>query len=136
MLFRSTALDQLYSKACEYWKCVKKLVDEVEEVLNGTTSAGEFRKPKNNHLMMRPIGQRAFAGAVGVLVARGESIEQAVKRVCKVDPWLHKKAWHDILWDPVRDVMLKTPMLGETFLLRQINEEGRTPAREIGRAHV
>ena len=124
------ALDQLYAKACEYWKCVKKRVGEVGEVLDGTTDAGEYRKAKHNHLMMRPIGQRAFAGAVGVLVGRGESIEQAVRRLCKVDPWLHKKAWHDILWDPVRDVMLKTPLLGETLLLRQIGEEGRTRARD------
>jgi DNA sulfur modification protein DndB len=124
------ALDQVYDKACEYWKALKKHVPEVKDVLSGTVEAGEYRKPKKNHLLLRPVGQRAFAGAVGTLVERGDSVSNSVARLSKVDLWIHKKMWHGILWDPQRDVMLKSPSLAETFLLRRVSETGRTSARD------
>jgi DNA sulfur modification protein DndB len=124
------ALDQVYKRACEYWKALKKHISEVDEVLSGTVAAGEYRKTSKNHLLLRPVGQRAFAGAVGVLVERGASINDAVARLSKVDLWIHKKMWHEILWDPQREVMLKSPLLPETLLLRKVREKGRSVARD------
>jgi hypothetical protein len=38
--------------------------------------------------------------------------------------------WHEILWDPQREVMLKSPLLPETLLLRKVREKGRSVARD------
>jgi hypothetical protein len=78
---------------------LNRFIPEVKEVLSKEVLPGEYRKPNNNHLLMRPVGQRAFAGAVGVLAAGGVSIREAVKSLSAIDLWIHKKAWHQILWD-------------------------------------
>lgn len=123
------SLDEVYRFVCDYWKSLKRYVPEVEDVLSGKKTAGELRKQNKNHLLMRPIGQRAFAGAVGVLVERGTKVGPAVKKLSGVDLWIHKKMWHDILWDPKQKVMLKSPLLSETLLLRKVGEEARSASR-------
>ena len=124
------ALDEVYNCVCRYWKALKRNVNEVKQVLEGRVEAGAFRRPRRNHLLLRPIGQRAFAGATGVLVERGASVSQAVKRLGQVDLWIHKKSWHEIMWDPVQKVMLRSHTPAETWLLREVGEAGRTTARE------
>jgi DNA sulfur modification protein DndB len=124
------ALDQVYKAMCEYWRAMKDHISEVGRVLAGRAQAGDYRKSDRNHLLLRPVGQRAFAGATGVLIERGEKVRRAVERLSKVDLWIHSEAWHEILWDPVQNVMLKSPVLAETWLLRQIGENGRSDARQ------
>ena len=93
------ALQQVYQRVTEYWESLIKCVPEVRDVFAGKSAAGQYRKPTKNHLLLRPVGQRAFAGAVGVLVRRGATIRAAVERLSKVDLWIQRKAWHEILWD-------------------------------------
>ncbi len=124
------AIDQVYNEACAYWQALGRHIPEVKQVFAGKLAAGDLRKHNYNHLLMRPVGQRAFAGAVGVLKSRGLGINRAVQKLAKVDLWIHKKAWHEILWDPIHEVMLKSPLLAETLLLRSANEKGRSAARD------
>lgn len=124
------SIEEVYKCVCDYWHAVKRNVTEVKEVFDEKTSAGSYRKSRKNHLLLRPIGQRAFAGATGVLMERGDSVSQAVKKLAIVDLWIHKKAWHEILWDPVQNVMLKSHTAAETLLLRKVGESGRSVARD------
>jgi len=123
-------IDSLYRAYCVYWNSVCKVVEPVREVIKSSIEAGAYRKPRKNHVLMRPVGQRAFIGAVGVLVERGAEIEEAVERLAKVELWIHKKAWRQILWDPLQNVMLKSVSLAESFLLSQIGEDCRSTARQ------
>ena len=107
----------------------KYQIPELKEVFDGTKKAGYYREAKRNHLLLRPIGQRAFAGAVGVLVHRGKPLEEAIEAFSEVELWIHKKAWYGILWDAAQEVMLKSAPIAETFLLDQIGETGRSPSR-------
>jgi DNA sulfur modification protein DndB len=124
------SLNEVYHFVCEYWKALKEHVPEVRDVLSGKRTAGEFRTQTKNHLLMRPIGQRAFAGAVGVLVERGAEVRKAVNQLSKIDLWVHKKKWHYIVWDPRQQVMLKSPLLPESMLLREIGEKARSDSRD------
>ncbi len=65
------SLNEVYHFVCEYWKSLKQYVPEVRDVLTGKRTAGELRTQTKNHLLMRPIGQRAFAGR-SVFSWRGE----------------------------------------------------------------
>jgi DNA sulfur modification protein DndB len=124
------AMEEVYLLACDYWKALKQEVKEISEVLGQRGDAGMYRQPDKNHLLLRPVGQRAFAGATGVLMERGASVKEAVKRLATVDMWIHKKMWHHVLWDPVQEQMLKTPANAETLLLRKLREKGRTAKRD------
>lgn len=123
------AIDAFYATCTEYWTLLEAQCPELKEVFDGTKKAGYYRETKRNHLLLRPIGQRAFAGAVGVLVHRGKSLKEAVEAFSEVDLWIHKKPWHGILWDAAQGVMLKSAPLAETFLHHQIDEAGRSQSR-------
>ncbi len=123
------AIDAFYETCTKYWTLLEANVPELKEVFDGEQKPGHYRALKKNHLLFRPIGQRAFAGAVGAVVHRGKTLDKAIESLCKVDLWIHKKAWHGILWDPTQEVMLKSAPIAETFLLKQIGEDARSPSR-------
>ncbi len=105
--------------------CVKflnALIDNVPEYAEVFVKekhvAGYYRVARHNHLLFRPIGQRAFARSVQVLSGRGYSVEAAVDVLLEVDMYLKNKNWHHILWDPVGNTMITTKLLlAETQLL-------------------
>lgn len=125
-------IQQLFAFLCNYWTTVVKTVPEMRRVFDRRTKqvSGEFRKKNRNHLLFRPIGQRAFAGAVHVLMQRGWDLESAVKGVASVDLWIHHQKWHHILWDPVHERMEKSHVAAESFLLRLLKQPARSEARE------
>lgn len=80
--------------------------------------AGHYRRVRFNHLLFRPIGQRAFARSIQVLTSRGYSVEAAVDVLLEVDMYLRNNNWHHILWDPVGSTMITNKLLlAETQLL-------------------
>jgi DNA sulfur modification protein DndB len=123
------AIDALYAASCTFWTLLGESVSVVAKVLGGKATAGSFRTAGRNHLLMRPVGQRAYAGAVGALTARGAPLEHAVEKLSRANLWVHDPIWAYILWDPVNSVMLKSAALAETFLLHQVGEKGRSTAR-------
>jgi DNA sulfur modification protein DndB len=123
------AVDYYYDRCVEFWTLLRDSIPEVKEVLEGTKKAGHYRDAKRNRLLMRPIGQRAFAGATGVLTDRGASLKSAVEQLSEANLWIHHADWHGVLWDPVQKVMLKSAPIAETFLLHQLEEEGRSANR-------
>lgn len=79
---------------------------------------GYYRRIRSNHLLFRPIGQRAFARSVQVLNGRGYSVEAAVDVLHEAEMYLGNKNWHNILWDPVSSTMITNKLLlAETQLL-------------------
>lgn len=124
------AVEEYYDVCCDYWSTLADQSKEVRSVLDGEIDPCQWRTPRKNYLLMRPIGQRAFAGAVGVLINRGAKLQDAIARLLKVDLWIHKKTWHEILWDPIQKVMLKSSLIAESYLLHQVDEPARTANRQ------
>lgn len=123
-------LENYYKTCFDYWRILQVNVTELKNVFSDKTDASSLRQVKKNHLLLRPIGQRAFACAVGELVARGSTMNAAIKKLSKVEMWLHKKTWAGILWDPVQKTMLKSVPLAESYLLYLVKEPARSPARQ------
>jgi hypothetical protein len=76
-------------------------------------------------------GQMAFARAVEFLLAKGTSLEGAIKLLhSKNDMYLQNKTWHHILWNPVAEKMLNNWSPAETLLLVTAGEGTRTKTAE------
>lgn len=109
-------LDQILAHCHEY----------NEVFVLGDRSANYYREHQN-HLLFRPIGQRAFARASQVLVMRGLSLEDAVSSLLEADMSIASSNWHNILWDPVSETMITNKLvLAETQLLQLAGHEART----------
>lgn len=121
-------LERIFKFNKAYWTYLAERVPEYRTVFAGKRKAGAFRQQNRNHLLFRPIGQRAFAGAVRVLMDRRRSMEEAVDQLLSVNLWLHDRNWHNILWDPTAKRMITQSARApaEAFLLRQVGERART----------
>ena len=72
---------------------------------------GDYRKSDKNHLLFRPIGQRAFARAVEFLVSRGDTVAAAMKKLRSAELYIQEAAWHYIVWNPVDETMITSKIL-------------------------
>ncbi len=59
----------------------------------------------------------------------GEKTLIKIKKLVKANLWINDPMWNGILWDPVLNVMLKSSVVAETFLLDQIGEPGKSKSR-------
>jgi DNA sulfur modification protein DndB len=127
---KQTQLDSIYEQNTEYWTLLAQNVAEYQDVFAKTHHPGEYRKEDYNHLLFRPIGQMAFAGAVRALMDSGRTLQDAVGELLKTELRIDSGRWHYVLWDPAHKVMLKERAVAESLLLMQAGASPRTP--EIG----
>lgn len=125
------AIEEVYTLTSQYWTLLSRLSPEYKQVFATPSVAqpGSFRVPTSNHLLFRPAGQRAFAGALRVLLDRypRRSMKAAVTRLLSVDLWLQNESWHHILWDPFQQKMLSANRtLAESHLLVALGEKPRS----------
>jgi len=91
--------------------------------------AASFRTPEKNHLLFRPLGQRAFARATQLLLSRGFELEQAILKLVSAELNILDECWAHILWNPVANTMMMgTLIVAEAQLLRLVNEQPRNIA--------
>ncbi len=125
-------LDSVYDFCCSYWNSLKKRIPEYQKVFLSQKSASQFRQPDNNHLLFRPVGQRAFAEATAYLFKKGRlGLDEAIKELSQADLWLHFPKWHYILWNPIGKTMIsigKNRGIAKSHLLKMIgHDEFLTP---------
>ena len=114
-------LDKLYEENVEVWDVLRKSVAEVYEVLGSEPIdglAGKYRRDDGGHLLFRPIGQQAFADALGVLRARGFGTYLAIEHLAKAPMELSQPPWRQVLWDPNTRRMINSyrTVAGNLFL--------------------
>lgn len=84
---------------------------------------GNYRMSDCNHMLFRPIGQRAFVRAVQLLMARKNSVGSAIKKLKAANLYIHNNAWHHIMWNPVDRTMITNKILiAEAQLLTLANQ--------------
>jgi DNA sulfur modification protein DndB len=105
-----------------------KQIPEYKTVfVNSKGRPGDYRQPNNNHLLFRPIGQRAFARAVQLLMSRGDTVAAAIKKLRDVEKFIQKEEWHYIVWNPIDETMITNKiLLAEAQLLRLAGRPLRT----------
>lgn len=120
-------LDELYSDHTHYWSLLADRIPEYRQIFNKKRVPGDYRREKNNHLLFRPVGQRAFAQATRCLVRRSYSVEAAVEKLRNANLRLDSEQWHHLLWDPVNKKMISSsPTLATSYLLHQVQERAPT----------
>jgi DNA sulfur modification protein DndB len=67
----SSVLEEMYKFYTKYWDTLIEEIPEYKAVLKNEEKASwNYRQPKRNHLLFRPVGQLAFARAVEFLLAK------------------------------------------------------------------
>ena len=121
-------LKSVYNFCCSYWNLLKKTIPEYQEVfLSNKISASAFRQPDNNHLLFRPVGQRAFTEATAYLIKNfGLGLDESIKELSQANLWLHFPEWHYILWNPIGKTMIPTDknrIIAKSHLLKMIERD-------------
>ena len=120
-------LNSVYNFCCSYWDSLQKIIPEYQEVFLYKKSASQFRQSDNNHLLFRPVGQRAFAEATAYLIKNYSlGLDEAIKELSQVDLWLHSLEWHYILWNPIEKSMIsraKNRIIAKSYLLKMIGRD-------------
>ena len=125
-------LDSVYNFCCSYWDLLQEIIPEYQKVFLSKKSPSQFRQPDNNHLLFRPVGQRAFAEATAYLIKKCSlGHDEAIKELSQADLWLHFPKWHYILWNPIGKTMISTAKnrgIAKSYLLKMIgHDEFLTP---------
>lgn len=124
----NSEIEEHYEFCERYFRTLCEIIPEYAEgLLDRTYSPGHFRSLGNNHLLFRPIGQRAFARAAELLIARGYGFDYSLLRLANAELNIESVQWEGILWDRAKEIMLSgTLTLAETNLLDLCGEEPRT----------
>ena len=117
-------LNSVYKFCCSYWSSLKERILEYQQVFLSKKSPSQFRQPDNNHLLFRPVGQRAFAEATAYLIKKYSlGPDEAIKELSQADLWLQSPTWHYILWNPIEKAMIsraKNRGIAKSHLLKMI----------------
>ena len=123
------SLEALYLDAREVWEYLGECDDAVGDVLGSDPSqerASNYRGESGGHILFRPIGLQAFAGALGMMRSRGISTDQAVKGLCRVPKDISQRPWRYILWNPNTLSMINSYRpVAEALYLHMLGESPR-----------
>lgn len=102
---------------------------EFKRVFIERACSASYYRVNENHLLFRPIGQRAFAKATAILLARNFELDDAIGKLLTANMDLLSEDWHNILWEPVAQTMIvKKISLAESQLLTL---SGNTPQTKL-----
>jgi len=124
-----TVLDEIYEQQTEYWTILKDNFPEYQELFNSNPQdevAGKYRD-NAGHLMFRPIGQKAFAKVVRIMMDRSWVMKDAIASLASVPMALNEPPWKYVLWNPstTRINSKVSSQLPESIFLYYIGEMPR-----------
>jgi DNA sulfur modification protein DndB len=122
------SLNEHFEFCVKFFDELLKQIPEYKAVfVNSKGRPGDYRQPNNNHLLFRPIGQRAFARAVQLLMSRGDTVAAAIKKLRDAELFIQEEEWHYIVWNPIDETMITNKiLLAEAQLLRLAGRPLRT----------
>ena len=128
-------LGRLFDEAVHMWDLLKKHVPPLADVLGTDPQeerAGKYRSENGGHVLFRPVGQQAFAGALGVLRKRNVEMERAISNLCDLPMDLAGIPWRLVLWDPNTERMVNSnKTLAEALLLYMLDQKPRTADYDV-----
>ena len=130
-------LQSLYGQCVELWDVLGNAVPELGMVLGSDPrdeEAGNYRRLGGGHVLFRPAGQQVFAGALGVLRARGRSTREGVSLLARAPMEIADIPWVRVLWDAdQRRMVPQNRVLAEAIFLRLVGQPPRTPGYDLER---
>ena len=116
-----TVLEELYEQTVAIWELMRKHDDALADVLGSDPNeerAIRYRGEQGGHILFRPMGLQAFAGALGLLRTRGIPTEQAVRSLCRLPMDISEPPWLQTVWNPNthRIINRNTPIVEALFL--------------------
>jgi DNA sulfur modification protein DndB len=128
-------LEQLFEEAVRMWDLLKKHVPPIADVLGTDPQeerAAKYRSEEGGHVLFRPVGQQAFAGALGVLRKKGIEVEHAISHLCALPMSLAENPWRLVLWDPnTKSMVNRNKTLAEALFLYMLGQQPRTTGYDV-----
>ena len=128
--YNEKASQEVYELLDTYWSSLKKFMKPVAEVCASNPEdkvAGKYRNHDGGHLLLRPAGLYVFTQAARVLMNRGITVQEAVKRLAKISLNLEGIVWSGVLWNAANKTMiLKNGKLALEIMLHLVGEPPST----------
>lgn len=125
-------IEQFIQECINFFEALLDKVDGFKKVfVDHSRTANEYRSEENNHLLFRPVGQRAFARAAQILISRGRTLEESIDALLQINLELDSQEWHHILWNPINNNMITNQLVAaETRLLTLAGEDAKNNTNE------
>ena len=128
-------LEKLYEKAVAIWDLMRQYDSALNDVLGSDPNeerAAKYRTTKGGHILFRPVGLQAFAGALGILRSRGVSNERAVKSLCQMPAEISQSPWVQVLWNPTLESMITANKpVAEALFLYMVGHSPRSTRYDL-----
>ena len=94
--------------------------------------AGGYRTESGGHILFRPVGLQAFAGALGILRSRRIDKEKAIASLCKLPMEISRTPWVRVLWNPTSHSMITANKpTAEALFLYMVGEAPRSTGYDL-----
>ena len=114
-------LEGIYQRHVEFWETLRQHISPIAEVMDSDPDvelAGKYRHPDGGHLLFRPAGQKAFAGASRVMMDRGMSLQASIQQLGCARMEISHAPWLGVLWDAnAKRMIVRNQRLVENLLL-------------------
>ena len=128
-------LQELYKEIVEIWEFMRSHDSALADVLGSDPReqrAMKYRGEEGGHILFRPIGLQAFAGALGLLRTRGIPNEQAVRSLCTLPMTISEVPWKHIVWNPnTRRIINGSRTISEALFLHMLGERPRSSRYDL-----
>lgn len=128
-------IQSLFTKTVEIWDAMGRYDSALGDVLGSDPTeerASKYRNEDGGHILFRPIGLQAFAGALGLLRKREIDTEQAVRSLCQLPMEISDTPWKNVVWNPnTGRIINSNKTMAEALFLHMLGQEPRTATYEL-----
>jgi DNA sulfur modification protein DndB len=106
---QTETVEDVYRQSAAFWDALKANVPEIRKVCSSKPEdklVARYRTSEGGHVLFRPAGMHAFVRATRIMVDRGVSLQQAVKRLSAAPMQLAEAPWKNVLWKVSTKTML------------------------------
>ena len=130
-----SVLESMYRDVVEVWETMRRYSPALNDVLGSDPReehAAKYRNVNGGHILFRPIGLQAFAGALGLLRTRGVDTERAVRSLCRLPMEISDIPWRHVVWNPNTNRMINgNKTMAEALFLYMLGQEPRTSSYDL-----
>ena len=128
-------LESMYQEAVLIWELMRQHNKALNDVLGSEPSeerASKYRNDLGGHILFRPIGLQAFAGALGLLRTRGIENDRAVESLCQLPMDISELPWEHVVWNPnTRSMITANRAVAEAMFLYMVGHKPRSSRMDL-----
>jgi DNA sulfur modification protein DndB len=99
-------IHEYYQKTVELLDCLQRHFPELRHVSKDHTQTIKYRHSEGGHLLFRPVGLLMIAHVIKLCVQHGFTLNEAVRRISKVNLDLSANPWAGLLWESIKKRMI------------------------------